>query len=282
MMHRVSAATHLSTSVDFVEQFAVAAERFAVAVAWSDLRARVPACPAWSTYDLVVHLGNVHAWAATIVETGRSAVEQNDEPAHARPRTVSAWYAAKAEDLYQVLRAVDPGAPCWNFAFGAGTAAFWPRRQLHETTIHHLDLEQTFGRETPVDTAVARDGVDEVLRVFLHRMHQRGHAAQLEQPLALTATDTGDTWVVAPQPRSGSSPMVPAQAVGTAAETVPTLPPSVEHRTSAVAHVVDRVEAPADVLYRLLWKRLALDDADVRIAGDDARVRGFLTSRLVP
>jgi len=277
----VSAATRLSTTVDFVEEYAAVAERLAVAVAWSDLRARVPACPPWKTYDLVVHVGNVHAWAATIVETGRTAAEQNDEPSHARPRTVSAWYAAKAEDLYQVLRAADPAAPCWNFAFGAGTASFWQRRQLHETTIHHLDLEQTLGRETPIDTAVARDGVDEVLGVFLHRMHQRGHPAQLEQPLALTATDTGDTWVVAPQPRSGSTPMVPAQAVGTAAETVPSLPPSVERRASPVAHVADRVEAPADVLYRLLWKRLALDESGVRISGDEGRVRGFLTSRLV-
>jgi uncharacterized protein (TIGR03083 family) len=278
----VDAATRLSTSVDFVEEFAATAERLAVAVAWSDLRARVPACPAWSTYDLVTHVGNVHAWAATIVETGSSAAEQNDEPAHARPRTVSAWYAGKAEDLYEVLRAADPAAPCWNFAFGTGTAAFWPRRQLHEATIHHLDLEQTLGRETRIDTAVARDGVDEVLQVFLHRMHRRGRPAQLEQPLAITATDTGDTWVVAPQPRSGSTPMVPAQALGTAAETVPTLSPSVEHRTSPVAHVEDRVEAPADVLYRMLWKRLAPEDPDVRICGDQGRVRGFLGSALVP
>ena len=278
----MNAATRLSTSVDFVEEFAAAAERLAVAVAWSDLRARVPACPTWSTYDLVTYVGNVHAWAATIVETGRSAAEQNDEPAHARPRTVSAWYAGKAEDLYEVLRAADPAAPCWNFAFGAGTAAFWPRRQLHETTIHHLDLEQTLGRETTIDTAVARDGVDEVLRVFLHRMHQRGRPAQLEQPLAVTASDTGDTWVVAPQPRSGSTPMVPAQAVGTAAETVPSLPPSVEHRTSPVGHVEDRVEAPAGALYRMLWKRLAPEDAGLRISGDESRVRGFLGSALVP
>ena len=44
---------------------------------------------------------------------------------------------------------------------------------------------------------------------------------------------------------------------------------------------MDRVEAPADVLYRLLWKRVALDeDADVRLLGDEERVRAFL--RVVP
>ena len=277
----MSAVLRPSTTVDFVEEYAAAAERLAVSVAWSDLRAPVVSCPGWTTYDLVVHVGNVHAWAATIVETGRVAAEQNDEPAHARARTASQWYAGKAEDLYEVLKAADPSAPCWNFAFGTGRTDFWPRRQLHETTIHQVDLDLTLGRTTEISPAVARDGVDEVLRVLLHRMHTRGHPAALDGPVALTATDTGDTWVVAPQPRSSSTPMVPAQAVGTASESVPTPVPGVEHRTSPGA-TVDRVEASADVLYRLLWKRLALDEADVRVLGDDRRVRAFLASRLVP
>jgi uncharacterized protein (TIGR03083 family) len=277
----VNAVVRPSTTVDFVEEFAAAAERLAVAVAWADLRAPVVGCPGWTTYDLVVHVGNVHAWAATIVETGQAAAEQNDEPAHARPRTVSAWYAGKAEDLHEVLKAADPAAPCWNFVFGGGRTAFWPRRQVHETTIHQVDLDRTLGRTTEIAPAVARDGVDEVLRVFLHRMHTRGHPARLEAPVALTATDTGDTWVVAPQPRSSSTPMVPAQVMGTASETVPDLAPSIEHRTSPGA-TPDRVEAPAEVLYRLLWKRLDLEQADVELAGDEDRVRAFLGSRLVP
>jgi uncharacterized protein (TIGR03083 family) len=277
----VNAVLRPSATVDLVEEYAAAAERLAVSVAWCDLRAPVASCPGWTAYDLVVHVGNVHAWAATIVETGRAAAEQNDQPAHARPRRVSEWYSGKAEDLYEVLRAADPAAPCWNFAFGTGRTDFWPRRQVHETTIHQVDLDLTLGRATEISPAVARDGVDEVLRVFLHRMHTRGHEAALDGPVALTATDTGDTWVVAPQPRSSFTPLVPAQAVGTPAETVRTLVPSVEHRTSPGA-TVDRVEASADVLYRLLWKRLDLDEADVRVAGDEQRVRAFLGSRLVP
>ena len=278
----MSQATRRPTTVDFVGEYAAAAERLAVAVAWSDLRAPVPSCPGWSTYDLVVHLGNVHAWAATIVETGQAAVEQNDAPASARPRVVSAWYAGKAEDLYEVLRAADPDAPCWNFAFGSGTARFWPRRQLHETTVHQVDLDLAAGRATELAPAVCLDGVDEVLRVFVNRMHQRGYPARLDRPLAITASDTGDTWVVRPRLRPGSSPMVPAQPVGPATETVPDLTPSVEHRRSATDAVADRVEAPAEVLYRMLWKRLDVEDAGLRISGDEQRVRDFLASRLVP
>lgn len=251
-----------STTLDLVEEFAAAAERLAVAVASCDLRARVVDCPGWTTYDLLVHVGNVHAWAATIVETGRAAVGQHDEPPHARPRSVSEWYAGKAEDLYEVLKGADPAAPCWNFAFGPGRTDFWPRRQVHETTIHQVDLDRTLGRVTPIAPAIARDGVDEVLGVFLHRMHTRGHVADLSGPVALTATDTGDTWVVAPR----------------------TSGPGVQHRTSPGA-TGDRLEAPADVLYRLLWKRLSLDDeasTEVRLLGDEGRVRAFLDSRLVP
>jgi uncharacterized protein (TIGR03083 family) len=277
----VNAAVGQSTTVDFVEEYAAAAERLAVAVTWSDLRAPVPHCPGWTTYDLVVHVGNVHAWAATIVETGRSAAEQNDEPASAKPRVVSAWYVGKAEDLYAVLRSADPDAPCWNFAFGEGSTRFWPRRQLHETTVHQVDLDAAAGRTTQIAPAVARDGVDEVLRVFLHRMHTRGHAARLERPLALAATDTGDTWTVSPRPRPEASP-VPAQPGP--GGMVPLPSPVVEHRRSSVpaGGVADRVEAPADVLYRLLWKRADPDADGVRILGDATRVRAFLGSRLVP
>jgi uncharacterized protein (TIGR03083 family) len=230
----------------------------------------------------VVHLGNVHAWAATVAETGTRAAEQNDEPTSRQPRVVSAWYAGTAEDLFEVLRAVDPDAPCWNFAFGTGTKQFWRRRQLHETTMHQVDLDQAQGRTGEIAPAVACDGVDEVLRVFLHRMHRRGHPAALDRPLAISATDTGDTWVVAPPPRATSTPLVPAQPVGTHSETVPDLAPSVEQRRTPAAGVADRVEAPASVLYRLLWKRLDLDDTAPVLSGDEQRVRAFLSSCLVP
>jgi uncharacterized protein (TIGR03083 family) len=255
----VNAVLRPSTTVDFVEEYAAAAERLAVAVAWSDLRAPVVSCPGWTTYDLVVHLGNVHAWAATIVETGQRAVEQNDEPRSARPKVVSQWYAAKAEDLYQVLRQVPPDRHCWNFVEGTGVAAFWARRQLHETTMHRVDLDLACGRPPELTAEVAADGVGEVLGVLVHRMYARGHTAHLEEPLVLEATDTGDTWVVVPQEG----------------------PPRLEQRASRAEGVRDRVRAPADVLYRMLWRR-PVDRADVLTSGDESRIDAFLESRLAP
>lgn len=248
----------LGSASPFVEQFRAAADSFAVTVTGSDLGLRIASCPGWAAYDLVVHLGNVHGWAATVVETGRRADEQDDEPSSPRPREVGTWYAGKAEDLYQVLRATPPDRPCWNFVDGPGVAGFWPRRQLHETTMHRVDLDLACGRTPLLASDVAADGVEEVLEVLVHRMHARGHTARLEEPLALRATDTGDTWVMVPQPG----------------------PPLLE-RAAGADDVRDLVEAPAEVLYRLLWRR-PVDARSVRVTGDQAHVQAFLSSRLVP
>jgi uncharacterized protein (TIGR03083 family) len=247
-----------------VRRFASAAQRLADAIAFSDLRARVTSCPGWSAYDLVVHLGNIHAWAATILETGRSAVDQNDEPAHARPRVVAQWYAAKAEDLYQVLRLIDPAQPCWTLTSDHGDAGFWPRRQVHETTVHCLDLDLANGRSTAVDAAVAADGVGEVLEVLLVRMHRKGRPAALTGPVQVIATDTGDSWVVSPAAASD-------------------LPPTVERhpRGHWEPGVTDRVDGTAEALYRAMWHRPVADGA-LRVTGHEARVREFLGSPLTP
>ena len=192
------------------------------------------------------------------METGERAAEQDDQPRSPRPRTVGAWYGAKAEDLYQVLRATPPDRPCWNFVQGLGLAEFWPRRQLHETTMHRVDLDLACGRTPRLGAGVAADGVAEVLGVLVHRMHARGYRTLLVEPLALRATDTGDTWVVVP--RAG--------------------PPLLE-QAAGVADVRDRVEAPAEVLYRMLWRR-PVDTGSVRVSGDRAHVQAFLSSRLAP
>ena len=124
--------------------------------------------------------------------------------------------------------------------------------------MHRVDLDLACGRTPLLAADVAADGVEEVLEVLVHRMHARGHPARLDEPLALRATDTGDTWVMVPQ----------------------TGPPLLE-RTTGAADVRDGVEAPAEMLYRMLWRR-PVDARSVRVSGDHAHVQAFLSSRLAP
>jgi len=272
-----------TTGLDFVERFVEAAERFAVSVAAADMHAPVPGCPRWSTYDLVVHLGNVHAWAATILETGSAAKEQNDEPRSHKARLVSEWYSGKAEDLYEVLRSTDLGRPCWNFVFGQGVAGFWPRRQLHETTIHTVDLDSTTDRRTTIPALLAEDGIDEVFRVLLPRMHHRRHPAALTAPLTVTTSDTARAWTLTPRPvhpvPEAAVPTQPRGPVRGAPESAPPLahgPPLVVDRSHPRA---DLITGPAETIYRVLWKRSSAAELD--LSGDVARIEAFLCSRLV-
>ncbi len=275
----------VATHDDYVYEFVAAAERFADRLLVADLQAPVEACPGWTVYDVAVHLGNIHSWAATIVETGKKAAELNDEPHSRKPKQVSQWYASKAEDLFRVLDSADPSKECWNFAVDAGipaVAGFWARRQMNETVIHGVDIGLT-----DIAPMVAADGIGEVLTVFVPRMHERGFRADLSTSLSLIASDLVDrVWTLVPrtQVKADSRPkgldvLVPEQARTTTPRPDPHGPPFVVERVHPLA---DKVEAPADVLFKLLWKRLPADDPRVRVSGDRPRVEAFFASPVTP
>jgi uncharacterized protein (TIGR03083 family) len=211
----------------------------------------VPSCPGWTVLDLVAHLGNVHAWAAGIVESGRPVAEPEDEPT---PGALQPWYAERADRLVEALEAADPDAPCWNFAGVHETKGFWRRRQVHETQMHLVDLDQAHGRSTDLDPNDCADGVTESFEVFLPRMHARGFPADLAAPVSLVATDTGHRWTLSPV---AGGPPVLSLADGELAD--------------------DRVEGTAEQLWLLLWKRA---DSEVVRLGDGERLSRLLASRL--
>jgi len=252
--------------IAYVDLFAAAARRFSAAIANTDLAAPVPACPTWSTYDLVVHLGNIHAWAATIVHTGSRADQPHEEPGSRAPRQVRQWYDATAARLGDVLGDVlgdalgsaDLAGETWNFAGAPPTKVFWARRQLHETLMHLVDLDQAAHRPTRLDPDVSTDGIAEVLEVFIPRMHERGHRACLEEPLTMRTLDTDHVWTL--QPRHDA-------------------PPFVAVRTEPGA---DLVEGTAAGLLTLLWKRSGTEHRDVSYVGNAGRIERFIASRLTP
>ncbi|MET0820504.1 MAG: maleylpyruvate isomerase family mycothiol-dependent enzyme [Aeromicrobium sp.] len=203
----------------------------------------VPACEPWRVRDLVEHLGTVHRWAASIVLSGQRLVEPEPlvvgDPAD--------WYAGTAAALLAALRAVDPGEPVPNFSRVDETAAFWPRRQLLEVTVHVVDLLQALGRDESqwaVPAELAAEGVDEVLRVFFPRMASRGTHPDVRSRVRLVADDLDRSWVVGP-PESDDGPPVQLDA------------------TSDVEAVVS---GPASDLYLALWHRVPR--ARLRFEGD--------------
>lgn len=98
----------------------------------------VPACRGWTINDVVIHLGTVHRWAAGIVLSG----QRLSEPEVVATGPLVNWYVGTATALLAALQAVEPTESTPNFSFVKETASFWPRRQLHETTIHAVDVSQ--------------------------------------------------------------------------------------------------------------------------------------------
>lgn len=177
----------------------------------------VPACPGWTVNDLVIHLGTMHRWAASIVLSG----QRLDKPQVIATEPLLDWYAGTATALLAALQAVEPTESTPNFSLVNETAAFWPRRQTHEAIIHSVDAAQALGLGEDsygIDEDVAGDGIDEVLSVFFPRMTARGHRPDVSGRVRVTATDTGRSWLIAPSDDPAGHPILPHSALGADAE----------------------------------------------------------------
>ncbi len=166
----------------------------------------VPGCPGWNVRDLTTHLGTIHRWAAASVLSGQRI--KLPRPVVTEP--LVDWYAGTAAALLSALQAVSPDEPMPNFSHLNENAAFFGRRQMHEVTIHVVDAAQALGLEEStwvVPSAIAADGIDEVLQVFFPRMTARGRRPDVRSRIRLIASDTGQEWVVDPGSGELSSPV---------------------------------------------------------------------------
>jgi uncharacterized protein (TIGR03083 family) len=236
--------------MDHVLELGSAMSRFADLVGLAHGDEPVPACDDWTVRDLTVHLGTVHRWAGAILLSGQRVTQP--EPLVTEP--LAAWYAATATALLGAIQAVSPDEPVPNFSRIGEVAAFWPRRQLHEATVHAVDAAQALGldeQEWAVAPRIAADGVDEVLQVWFPRMTARRQRPDVRSRIRLVATDLQESWIVGP----GSGELAPPIQLHASLEADAT------------------VSGTATELYLGLWgrigpERLEFDGVDGRILLD--------------
>jgi uncharacterized protein (TIGR03083 family) len=226
-----------------------ASDAFAACLETGDLDAPVPGCPGWRLTDLAHHLGGIHRWARAAVVDGTPTERNFDGPVDRGP--LVGWVRAGATELVETLRATDPATPCWTFGSEPRTAAFWFRRQAHETVMHTRDAAASQGVAEPVEPDVALDGIDEIVTMFFPRQVRLGRTAPLDAALAL-APDEGGRWVVAGD--------------GT------------DHSAAPDA----TVSGPAAAVLLLLWHRVELDDPRLTISGSRAAADDVLAAALTP
>ena len=234
--------------------YLVAIERDAVALldaARSQPSAPVLTCPGWDMTALVGHTGGAHRWAINAVlqdEPGRPDFELPPDEG------VFEWFEEGVQELIAVLRSADPAKSVWTFDRNDRTPTFWARRQAHETAVHRADAEVSVGRAiTPADAALAVDGINEALTVFVPMVAKRGaDVPSTGQSVHLHATDAEGEWLIA---FDGVPTVTTGHAKGDAA-----------------------VRGTASDLYFWLWGRSPLDRLEV--FGDAeavARLRALTT-----
>lgn len=238
------------STLDFITVVEQESERFAQAVAPLTVRDRpVPACPDWAVRDLLVHLGEVQRfWAGAVLAGGdRPGAPDQADPGDGDPVE---WYDQSRARLVDVLRAADPGAPCWAWWAPGQTVGDVARRQAHEAAVHRWDAESSAATPTPLEPALAADGVNEFFEWMLPacRPGWTGPAGTVR----LAATDTDRVWSV----RLGGPR--------------PELLPGLAGEFDASVH------ASASDLDLLVWRRRGLDTPGVRVGGTGELVTTLL------
>lgn len=176
-------------------------ELLGAAAARSGLAAEVPSCPGWTVRDLLLHVGGVHRWAATVVGEARTepiGIRQPYDIVDELPSddALLDWYREGHACLVATLERAPAGLSCWSFLRAPSPLEFWARRQTHETAIHRVDAELAAGdRPTAAPPAVATDGLDELIMGFLGRGNP-WHTGRGDRSTHVHATDTDAHWLV--------------------------------------------------------------------------------------
>lgn len=155
-----------------------------------DPTATVAPCPGWDRTHLLRHLGGLYSWVQ--VQAARGPDERVGFKGAERPPegdAMPAWVAAQLTGAVAAMESMDLEAT-WPTWAGPRPGTWFPRRLAQETAVHRWDAVGG-----AVDAALAVDGIDELLEIFLPRVP----AERLEGAsgtIHLHATDIEGEWLV--------------------------------------------------------------------------------------
>lgn len=253
-------------TVDYVAHVRAESARFGQCLAAADLDRVVPTCPSWNAADLLWHLTEVQLFWAAIVqgrldEPGAADAAKPERPADRAD--LLELFASAGRRLASCLETVPFETPVWTWADDK-TVGFVARRQAHEALIHRLDAEMMVAETTPIDSALAADGVDEILTVMFGAVPRSANFVEDGRTARVEASDVGAVWnlrfghLTGTEPQTGTNRTVDALVVA-------------ESRSDIEPEAV--VRAGAGLLDSWLWGRA--DSADLMREGNPAVFEHF-------
>ena len=241
----------------YLAVFRADGDRLADVAAAGGLGAKVPACPGWTVGDVVTHTSGVYRRQGAVIRLGRRPAQDEWEPQPVGARPLH-WFRASLQAMLDELESRDPGSAALTRCPHDPTVGFWYRRMALETVVHRVDVEQALGAPTPVDEALATDGIDEVLTVFL----RDGWAG----PPDPAAQDPGDRSIAVRA--GGLAWLCRAEAASMAVTRI-----SERDLVNDMPDATVRGSAASVLLW--LWGRAP--DGDVHVDGDPSFLQAFRT-----
>jgi uncharacterized protein (TIGR03083 family) len=180
--------------------------RFRAALIDTDPGSPVPSCPDWSAADLLWHLTEVQQfWTYVVAHRPADPADYAEPPRSADYTTLLHGFDTATRALTQTLRSADPSAAAWSWD-SEQTVGFTFRRQALEALVHRVDAEQASGTVSPIDPALAADGVDEVLTVFYGGTPEWANPTPGPHLVEVRLSDTDSRFLVRPGTFTGTSP----------------------------------------------------------------------------
>lgn len=134
------------------------------AVGGGDPTSNVPSCPEWTVADLLYHVAEVYLHKVQCIRFGRAPEPWPPDLSGREP--LDALDGAYAE-LAATFAAHTASDPAFTWYDPDQTVGFWIRRMAQETVIHRRDAELVFAVPTPAADDLAKDGIDELLDIFV-------------------------------------------------------------------------------------------------------------------
>ena len=136
-------------------------------VAEGHFDAPVPSCPGMNVGALLLHTASLYIFWS-------EAIRQNKQPEidwSVMNTDVLAGNREGLERFVELLSSRRPDEPTWTWeeytpGLPPGRMRFWYRRAAQELAVHRWDFENAVGKPSPIEPALAADGIDELLTAF--------------------------------------------------------------------------------------------------------------------
>lgn len=166
----------------------------------TDPAAGVACYDEWDLAQLARHVGMIQRWVTDVVRTRATTRPPWPDLDEVADDGLPEWLRRGAADLVAALAATDPDEEVWTFSPTGSTCAFWHRRMALETALHRWDAEDALGREATVADALAVEGIEEALRVYLEpRLQGRDVGGDGQRVAFVTGSADGWTLLLHPE-----------------------------------------------------------------------------------